>query len=46
VVTDRPGQWLGDIGHSSWFFWYVSIGAAVAFITTLTLPKTRGLVLR
>ena len=39
-------QWLGDIGHSSWFFWYVSIGAAVAFITTLTLQETRGLVLR
>jgi MHS family alpha-ketoglutarate permease-like MFS transporter len=39
-------QWLGDIGHSSWFFWYVSIGAAVAFITTLTLPETRGLVLK
>ena len=39
-------HWLGDIGHSSWFFWYVSIGAVVAFITTLTLPETKGLVLK
>jgi lysine/ornithine N-monooxygenase len=32
--------------HSSWFFWYVSVGAAVAFVATLTLPETKGLVLR
>jgi MHS family alpha-ketoglutarate permease-like MFS transporter len=35
-------QWLSNIGHSSWFFWYVSVGAAVAFVATLTLPETKG----
>jgi MHS family alpha-ketoglutarate permease-like MFS transporter len=39
-------QWLSNIGHSSWFFWYVSVGAAVAFAATLTLPETKGSVLR
>jgi MHS family alpha-ketoglutarate permease-like MFS transporter len=39
-------QWLGGIGHSSLFFWYVSVGAAIAFVATLTLPETKGLVLR
>jgi MHS family alpha-ketoglutarate permease-like MFS transporter len=39
-------QWLGDAGHSSWFFWYVAVGAAIAFVATLTLPETKGSVLR
>jgi len=39
-------HWLGGIGHSSLFFWYVSVGAAIAFVATLTLPETKGLVLR
>jgi len=39
-------QWLGDAGHSSWFFWYVSAGAAIAFVATLTLPETKGSVLK
>jgi MFS transporter, MHS family, alpha-ketoglutarate permease len=39
-------QWLGDAGHSNWFFWYVAVGAAVAFGATLTLPETKGSVLR
>jgi MHS family alpha-ketoglutarate permease-like MFS transporter len=39
-------QWLSNIGHSNWFFSYVSVGAVVAFVTTLTLPETRGLVLK
>ena len=39
-------QWLGDAGHSSWFFWYVSFGAAVAFVATLSLPETKGSVLK
>ena len=39
-------QWLSSIGHSSWFFWYVSVGAAVAFVATLTLPETKGSVLK
>jgi MHS family alpha-ketoglutarate permease-like MFS transporter len=39
-------QWLSNIGHSSWFFWYVAVGAAVAFVATLTLPETKGSVLR
>ena len=28
------------------FFWYVAVGAAVAFVATLTLPETKGSVLR
>ena len=39
-------QWLGGMGHSSWFFWYVAVGAAIAFVATLTLPETKGSVLR
>ena len=39
-------QWLGDMGHSSWFFWYVAAGAVVAFVSILTLPETKGSVLR
>ena len=39
-------QWLGDAGHSNWFFWYVAIGAAIAFVATLTLPETKGSVLK
>ena len=39
-------QWLGDAGHSSWFFWYVAAGAVVAFLAVLTLPETKGSVLR
>jgi MHS family alpha-ketoglutarate permease-like MFS transporter len=39
-------QWLGAIGHSSWFFWYVSVGAAIAFVATVTLPETKGSVLK
>ena len=39
-------QWLGDAGHAGWFFWYVAAGAVVAFVATLTLPETKGSVLR
>jgi MFS transporter, MHS family, alpha-ketoglutarate permease len=39
-------SWLGDLGHSSWFFWYVAVGAVVAFVATLSLPETKGSVLR
>lgn len=39
-------QWLSDMGHPSWFFWYVAVGAAVAFATVLTLPETKGSRLR
>jgi MHS family alpha-ketoglutarate permease-like MFS transporter len=39
-------QWLGDAGHSSWFFWYVAVGAVVAFVATLSLPETKGSVLK
>ncbi len=39
-------QWLGDAGHSSWFFWYVAGGAVIAFLATLSLPETKGSVLR
>ena len=39
-------EWLGGIGHSSWFFWYVAGGAVVAFVATSRLPETKGSVLR
>ncbi len=39
-------SWLGDIGHSSWFFWYVAVGAVVAFLAILSLPETKGSVLK
>ncbi len=39
-------QWLGDLGHSSWFFWYVAVGAVIGFLATLSLPETKGSVLR
>ena len=39
-------QWLGNAGHSSWFFWYVAAGAVIAFLATLSLPETKGSVLR
>jgi MHS family alpha-ketoglutarate permease-like MFS transporter len=39
-------QWLGDAGHSNWFFWYVAAGAVVAFVAILTLPETKGSVLK
>ena len=39
-------QWLGDAGHSNWFFWYVAAGAVVAFLAILTLPETKGSVLK
>ena len=39
-------SWLGDIGHSSWFFWYVAVGAVVAFLAILSLPETKASVLR
>lgn len=34
--------WLTDIGDSKLFFWYVAVGAAIAFLTILTLPETKG----
>jgi MFS family permease len=52
-IEYRPGgtaplviQWLGNLGHSGWFFWYVAVGAAVAFVSILTLPETNGSTLR
>ena len=39
-------QWLGDAGHSNWFFWYVAAGAVIAFIAILSLPETKGSVLK
>jgi MHS family alpha-ketoglutarate permease-like MFS transporter len=37
---------LSDAGHPLWFFWYVAIGAAVAFAVILTLKETNGTELR
>jgi MFS transporter, MHS family, alpha-ketoglutarate permease len=39
-------QSLSAAGWADVFFWYVAGGAAVAFLTVLTLPETRGQVLR
>lgn len=38
--------WISDLGHSSWFFWYVTAGAVVCFVTVLTLPETKNTELR
>ena len=39
-------QSLSAAGLAEVFFWYVAAGAAVAFLIILTLPETRGQVLR
>jgi MHS family alpha-ketoglutarate permease-like MFS transporter len=39
-------QALGAAGYGEAFFWYVAAGAAVAFLVILTLPETKGTVLR
>lgn len=39
-------QTLSGAGLSEVFFWYVAGGAAVAFLVILTLPETKGQVLR
>ncbi|WP_228389132.1 MFS transporter [Cumulibacter manganitolerans] len=38
-------QFLGDRGQGHLFFWYVAIGAVIAFITVLTLTESKGKVL-
>jgi MHS family alpha-ketoglutarate permease-like MFS transporter len=37
---------LSNAGHPLYFFWYVAVGAVVAFIATLTLRETKGTELR
>jgi MFS transporter, MHS family, alpha-ketoglutarate permease len=39
-------QSLSAAGLAGAFFWYVAAGAAIAFLVILTLPETRGEVLR
>jgi MFS transporter, MHS family, alpha-ketoglutarate permease len=39
-------QSLSAAGLADVFFWYVAAGAAIAFLVILTLPETRGSVLR
>jgi MFS transporter, MHS family, alpha-ketoglutarate permease len=39
-------QSLSAAGLADAFFWYVAAGAAIAFLVILTLPETRGSVLR
>jgi MHS family alpha-ketoglutarate permease-like MFS transporter len=39
-------QALSGAGLSAVFFWYVAAGATIAFLVILTLPETRGQVLR
>jgi MHS family alpha-ketoglutarate permease-like MFS transporter len=39
-------QALAGAGLAHLFFWYVAAGAVVAFLVILTLPETRGQVLR
>jgi MFS transporter, MHS family, alpha-ketoglutarate permease len=40
VIQALAGAGLADV-----FFWYVAVGAALAFLAILTLPETRGKVL-
>ncbi|ANY09614.1 MFS transporter [Pseudonocardia sp. HH130630-07] len=37
---------LQAAGLGTWFFVYVAVGAAIAFVAVLTLPETKGSVLR
>jgi MFS transporter, MHS family, alpha-ketoglutarate permease len=37
---------LSNAGHPLAFFWYVAVGAVVAFVATLTLRETKGTELR
>jgi MFS transporter, MHS family, alpha-ketoglutarate permease len=39
-------QTLSAAGYAQAFFWYVAAGAVLAFLVILTLPETRGQVLR
>jgi MHS family alpha-ketoglutarate permease-like MFS transporter len=39
-------QTLSAAGYAQAFFWYVAGGAVIAFLVILTLPETRGQVLR
>jgi MHS family alpha-ketoglutarate permease-like MFS transporter len=39
-------QTLSAAGYAQAFFWYVAAGAVIAFAVILTLPETRGQVLR
>jgi MHS family alpha-ketoglutarate permease-like MFS transporter len=39
-------QALSGAGVAEAFFWYVAAGAAIAFLVILTLPETKGQVLR
>ncbi len=39
-------QYLGDAGHSNYFFFYVAGGAVIAFLSILTLPETKNSVLK
>jgi MFS transporter, MHS family, alpha-ketoglutarate permease len=39
-------QTLSAAGYAQAFFWYVAAGALIAFVVILTLPETRGQVLR
>jgi MHS family alpha-ketoglutarate permease-like MFS transporter len=39
-------QALSEAGYAQAYFWYVAAGAALAFLVILTLPETRGDVLR
>ncbi len=53
ALSDRFGgtaplviTWLSNNGRPLWFFWYVAIAAAVAFLVILTLRETKGTELR
>ena len=39
-------QTLSAAGYAQAFFWYVASGAVIAFLVILTLPETRGQVLK
>jgi MHS family alpha-ketoglutarate permease-like MFS transporter len=33
--------WFKEVGHETWFFWYVSVMCLVAFVTALSMPDSR-----
>ena len=33
--------WLKQIGHESWFYWYVSFSIGLSFVVYLFMPETK-----
>jgi metabolite-proton symporter len=39
--AEAVALWFKDIGHETWFYWYVTIMCAISFITSLTMLQPR-----